>query len=351
MSHFTVLVIGGRVADQLQPFHEFECTGIDDQYVQDVDDTESLRADFNKATMVMLLGPDGRLHDRFDDAGNWKPEFSKPGVLRREPVIPDGFVEIKLLASEAVTFRRWLKSWTSRNEVAHGELPDTAGIHKYGFTVIDPQGDVARTMDRTNPNKKWDWFVVGGRYSGHFRLKPGRVGTLGNQDHADTNDGPVNRADIALKDDIDFAYMRDAKRHEAQALYDKISAIIAGRSWQTWPQLREAHGTDVEAARTAYHAQPVVVDLQAAGRTDDELSWVDLDDFAVDRATYVEQQVNLAGSTFAVLRDGKWYERGKMGWWGIVHDEKDDSAWAREFAKLIDDMPPETFLTVVDCHI
>ena len=29
-------------------------------------------------------------------------------------------------------------------------------------------------------------------------------------------------------------------------------------------------------------------------------------------------------STFAVVINGKWYERGSMGWWGIVSDEKDE---------------------------
>ena len=37
MSHFSVMVIGGNVEEQLQPYHEFECTGINDQYVVDVD--------------------------------------------------------------------------------------------------------------------------------------------------------------------------------------------------------------------------------------------------------------------------------------------------------------------------
>jgi hypothetical protein len=32
MSHFTVMVIGNDVDEQLAPFHEFECTGQDDQY-------------------------------------------------------------------------------------------------------------------------------------------------------------------------------------------------------------------------------------------------------------------------------------------------------------------------------
>ena len=33
MSHFTVMVTGPNIADQLQPFHKFECTGIKDQYM------------------------------------------------------------------------------------------------------------------------------------------------------------------------------------------------------------------------------------------------------------------------------------------------------------------------------
>jgi hypothetical protein len=48
MSHFSVLVIGGNVEEQLQPFHEFECTGTDDQYVQEIDQTEEARKNFEE---------------------------------------------------------------------------------------------------------------------------------------------------------------------------------------------------------------------------------------------------------------------------------------------------------------
>src|SRR3546814_8966760 len=44
MSHFGVLVIGGNVEQQLAPYHEFECTGLNDQFVQDIDVTEELAA-------------------------------------------------------------------------------------------------------------------------------------------------------------------------------------------------------------------------------------------------------------------------------------------------------------------
>ena len=42
MSHFVVMVIGEDPEAELAPFHEFECTGLDDQYVQDVDITEEV---------------------------------------------------------------------------------------------------------------------------------------------------------------------------------------------------------------------------------------------------------------------------------------------------------------------
>jgi hypothetical protein len=52
-----------------------------------------------------------------------------------------------------------------------------------------------------------------------------------------------------------------------------------------------------------------------------------------------------------VVKDGQWYEKGKMGWFACVADEKDEDVWDREFAALLDGLPDDTLLTVVDCHI
>ena len=56
-------------------------------------------------------------------------------------------------------------------------------------------------------------------------------------------------------------------------------------------------------------------------------------------------------STFAVVKDGRFYERGEMGWWAVVIDEKDPEAWDKEFWKLLENVSDETMLSVVDCHI
>lgn len=51
------------------------------------------------------------------------------------------------------------------------------------------------------------------------------------------------------------------------------------------------------------------------------------------------------------MKDGKWYEKGRMGWWGMVSGEKEQDVWNKQFTALIDGLSDDTILTVVDCHI
>jgi hypothetical protein len=48
MSHFTVLVVGDNPEEQLAPYHEFECTGYDDEYIVDFDITDEVKASYEK---------------------------------------------------------------------------------------------------------------------------------------------------------------------------------------------------------------------------------------------------------------------------------------------------------------
>ena len=59
MSHFAVLVIGAHPEQQLAPFHEFECTGKNDQYVQDTDVTDEYRKDYEDRTKNRYVSPTG----------------------------------------------------------------------------------------------------------------------------------------------------------------------------------------------------------------------------------------------------------------------------------------------------
>lgn len=337
MSHFSVMVIGDNVEQQLAPFHEFECTGTDDQYVQSIDRTDEAREEFEGRTETRLRAPDGVLHDYFDKDGNWKPEFSKPDPSagdwdkgRRTRHIPDGFEEVEVPAAQVESFAEWVAGWYGWSAVPHGEQPDLAGDHKYGYVLLDASGNVTKCIDRTNPYKRWDWWVVGGRWSGKLLKKDG------------------TRCDSAFLGDIDIAGMRDAKAKEWGDRWDSVNAITGGQEWRTWESVREAHPGDIDAARKAYHEQPAIA---ALNKNQEFRFWDGLDEFRAPRDAYVQQARDGAMTALAIVKDSTWFERGTMGWWGVVHDEKDAGEWYRQCAALLDGLPPTTLITIVDCHI
>jgi hypothetical protein len=73
--------------------------------------------------------------------------------------------------------------------------------------------------------------------------------------------------------------------------------------------------------------------------------------YNVTREQFLEKARKNALILFAVVKDGTWYEKGGMGWFGMVMDEKDPDQWTNEFNKLIEGLPADHWLSVVDCHI
>lgn len=418
MSHFAVTVIlpptapdlvDDAIVAALRPFHEFECTGTDDEFVQDVDVTEELRADFAAATRKMVRLEDGTEVDLYDDACYRDPtpeELAEIGPLGgsggtkgfsytskdwadghgyRPKIheIPAGAEEFE---KSWEAFSVYYIDWHDGSVVYPWQQPDLKGAHKYAYALVDGNGNLIRAVRRTNPNRKWDWWVVGGRWSGHFACTdPSKdmrnyetcvlcYGTGNRNDDAgrawrESNpeytcngcDGkgmslkhPTkwlrDPGDTRTKREIDFESIRARAAEKAAALYDAVHSVVAGRPIPDWEEARAAHGGDIEGARDWYRAHPVVRDIHESGNRD--LVFIgDLSRFRVTRDEYLTKARAAAISTFAVLHEGTWYQRGEMGWFGMVADEKDVDTWNREFDKLIGGLPDDAILAVVDCHI
>ena len=54
---------------------------------------------------------------------------------------------------------------------------------------------------------------------------------------------------------------------------------------------------------------------------------------------------------FCIVIDGVWYERGEMGWWAMVSNEKDKNQWGNEIEKLLEKIPADAEVYSVDFHI
>lgn len=410
MSHFTCLVIGPDPERQLAGFHEFECTGIDEDFVLDLDVTEEYRAGWRETKQRFLVSPEGErveaYADRFyrdptpEELGKIGPIFGTggghgmswtskdwgdgQGYRPKIHFIPEGWEEVMVPYSETMPFAEFCEYWYSTPLLPAGGSLDLNAIHKYGYARLGRNGEVARVIKRTNPcagvwrwhddeysygtaigdalppalnhdpttdtytdhngapivgrlrkeqiqGAKWDWYELGGRWKGLFILKPTGLGTV-LKDHA------------ARKGQIDFERMRNEAALDAYAEWDKVQIITQGETWEPWLAVIARFGNDFDGARQYYHAQPPVMALQAA-------RYFNMDHLLRDREGFADDARLAAGVTFAVIKDGVWYERGQMGWFGCVSHEKDKGEWYMQFCELLSDVPDDTLLSVYDCHI
>jgi len=174
------------------------------------------------------------------------------------------------LNTEYSDFETYIQEWHGCEEVD----PETG---KYGYWE--------------NPNCKWDWYVLGGRWSDFFKLKDG------------------SRVDKAIKSDIDFEGTVEDSVKEAKA------------NWE------EAKKEDDIGMRYFHYG---------ISKGDSEES-------------YIKDCSEI--TTFAFLKDGEWYEKGEMGWFACVSNEKDPAQWSNDFNKMLSDLPEDTLLSLYDCHI
>lgn len=356
MSHFTVLVQTqtddrSELEAALQPFHEFECTGIDDQYVIDVDDTDKLWEKFAAATTRVMRAPSGEMFDAYGDRFYREPTTEEQkivgsgtgsdgsiswtskdwgdgrGYRTKVHFVPAGYEDIQVPASSRQSFAEWAAEWTGRPIFRDGKPVSGDDDGKYGRIVVDDTGEVIRCIDRTNPNAKWDWWVVGGRYeeSGALFLRSGE------------------RALVARKADVDpDAWITDLRSWFAED-WDAAQTVLGGERWTAFADMG---GMEITERRRAYWAQPAIVKLAETER----FRWQDaLDNLLLPRTDYIEKMAADRATHFAIVADGKWHQRGQMGWWATVSDEKSD--WPAEYRRILAEIPDDAWLTVVDCHI
>ena len=283
MSHFVVMVVTPNGTDAelekaMLPFHEFGCTGLDNEYVQNIDQLPEAR------------------------------ELYRTETTR--------------------TFAEFVEYYYGRAAIEGDAAPDLKDKHKYGWCRV-VNGEVTELINRDNPNHKWDWYTEGGRWSDYFIPK---------NKNATTTKG--------RKRDIDFAAKRAKGEAEAAAEWDIVDKAVSAHmtGYKSWDATREAHGENYDAARKEYSEQPAVKAFHASKER-----WLEsLDDYLMPRAEYVKRKGLKCITPFAFLRDGKWAEKGHMGWWACVSDEKEN--WGTQFADLLGAVPDDHFLTIVDCH-
>ena len=351
MSHFTVLVIGDNVKKQLAKYDEnIEMP----EYVQGAiseEDMQRMVDYYNKENAIAIGTSDRTLVEQFE-----------------------AYYE------------------------EHGEDWDGGSSKK-----ID---GVWSETSRYNPDSKWDWYEIGGRWRGFFKKKNNleqRLAEIGfSQNEFDTlinlketnlakfhetvakykgyeeqikvlislynasGKNQSERTDSATKGEIDFEGMRVEARAEHIKRYEMAEKIFGGEIPKlslTYEQAQEASKNEqgevnYDQARNLYWAQSAMEDVQKArdrkDLTDDEKSfviWSDISDYQCTKEEYGQKGYNDAVSTYAVVKDGVWFQKGEMGWFGMSNDTSTQEEWNAELNKLIDSVDDTVKFTLIDAHI
>lgn len=321
MSHFAVLVIGEDAEKQLEPFNEQPEIG--SPYLEFEDEEDENLQEYEEGSTEQVILHDGTMVSPYDERFRKIQDDGFSSSYEVPPELECRKVPFKEIYS---TFEEFMKDWH-----CHQSRDETMG--RYGYW--------------RNPNAKWDWYVLGGRWKGFFRLKDGTEGELG-ESGVFGNQAEEGTADSCRKGDIDFEKMKSEASKSAAETFDKLASIVNGREYPVWKDVREKY-EDIDEAREFYNNHPVVIEVNKAQL----LGWND--DFAEILKMGKEAYVDMIGKksiiTFAILKDGEWLEKGSMGWWGIVSDEKGEQEWYDIAYKIMMDCPDDTLFSLYDCHI
>jgi hypothetical protein len=348
MSHFAVVLviqddqmvvpekILDRVEQEMAPFMENCCAEPEKQFMKFYDEEDEYLKQYNEGSREMVEMPDGRLLLPWDEAFRKPPNKDDPlsafGAPKASEDLPRKMVPFKETYS---TFEEYVREW-------HGRKERDETFKRYGYWQ--------------NPNAKWDWFEIGGRWAGFFQLKKGRKGGKGSQYNlAGTMEASTDRADICLKSAIDLEAMRDQAEERAAKVYDKVQEMIKDTPMaESWEVIRSEFNLEkpgeIDKARDKYHDQPRVKAFRQASIED--VGWMTgVEEFQVPRNIYLRRARNGVATPFAVIKDGKWIEQGEMGWFGMASNEKDPETWNSMVAKMFDELPDTAILVAIDCHI
>lgn len=277
------------------------------------------------------VGNDDYAEDHHEVVGEWELNFWKEQAQSQGEEINDNFD---------------LWTWLTR-----GDEEDTEELYWHGHEQC------IYRVTYNNPNGKWDWYSIGGRWSGFIKLKPGAV----------THNPPINVRDYPLDHwDLNDLPGEDevnqARKHHINIPQLRMYAIIKAREELRWYQERLLE-------YGAYTPRPTYT--LGEGRDDYQqrmTDWRALDNTrawqdaiynsnikpdlelmcSVEAEEYVTSARTGAFCAHAFLSEGSgWLESNDEL---FIRDARGNLGYQKAVEECINNAGLDTLFTIVDCH-
>jgi hypothetical protein len=266
--------------------------------------------------------------------------------------------------------------WADRLDqgvTVEGDLSWSHVIGLYGLWSIenghnvdifyDEDEDRAYEVSTYNPQGKWDWWAIGGRWSGQLLAtsehEPNDVipatNVIGwNAPKRDDWEGRIDGGRVRY---VDLERMRSEAVESGLRLHRQYHELRArhGEGYREWSSFLadvEAEKLDITTARELYRNQPFKM---ALNNTEEFRFWfADLDvEMSVSEEDYAAEKRRGAVTCYSTLtKEGVWMEPGQMGWFGMSSDTRESrEAYDVEVNSYLSSLDPDDIIVVIDCHI
>ena len=348
MSHFTVLVcvpphilathcgnIEDAVAEMMAPYQENNMGDCPEEYLEFNETEDENLEEYQSKTSKMVRLTDGRLICRYS------VEFRE--IPQVELI---GSVEVEVPHTERFdTFEEYMKEYCGYNS-----RDEKTG--KYGYWE--------------NPNRKWDYWRIGGRWSGTLYVKPGTEQnlTLGRWDSP--TEVEENTSDICQVKELDIPRIEKDMRERAEKFWDEFAEFRkTGKAPKDSDPFYNVRSRSMDVGLLDVVQDPEEGKKRGGVRWGDIMPHLQEDDSRRDWYDVINQEITKKEflsewlghfcpiRTYAALDESGWHEPGRMGWWGCSSAEPETrNQYGKVFMdKFVHEKDPETVLVVCDCHI
>lgn len=172
----------------------------------------------------------------------------------------------------------------------------------------------------SNPNAKWDWWVVGGRWDEAMPVKTG---------------GGKNVAQIK---DIVLTKEDPEKPEYYARVWDYLTGAVSDED--TPDNIKVYYASEKRVFGAEYW-------VNKYGSKEQYIETKMLEDYIES----IESEALFAPYAF-VDKNGKWHEPGTMGWFGMSDATEETYVdYYAEWKKYIESCNPDDYIVLLDCHI
>lgn len=237
---------------------------------------------------------------------------------------------------EFLTFKdcedEWRQEFAALSEEDREDYPTFEVFARDYYGKDAPDEKTGRYGYWKNPNQKWDWFEIGGRWRNKLLLTDGD-------------------AAVARISDLDFAKAAAQAAIRARKFYAEYQDLANGKEWSIFEGPRETALKlgllDVKDESELTGEEWRVRPWRNGETRVDVLSPVTLDEVMLNYQAFFNPL-----TTYARVENRKWVACGEMGWFGFSDSESGSLlAYYQDFLTWLTSGNQDDIVVVVDCHI